>query len=253
MPEALTRPRTLFGASAALVLALAAIYIAMIAAPQRQALAQATPPLTPLECEALLIHAGLDPDRLACAGVTSLSTATVAADAITFVEANLADLRSGFSDVSAYRQEIDDLESTITSGQGDASDVTALATAKSNLATAQAALNTALDDVFDDATVSLSSGAKNTLSSLRSDPDVNLPVPYRLSGYTQSQSIVLRDALHQERIAADNNEALDQANAVVITTAKAIPAVTVALANHTTLIAGVENAWDNAMAGVGGE
>ncbi len=253
MPDALTKPRTLFGVSAALVLALAAIYIAMIAAPQRQALAQATPPLTPLECEALLIHAGLDPDRLACAGVTSLSTATVAADAITSVEDNLADLRSGFADVSAYRQQIDDLESTITSGEGDEDDVTALATAKSNLATAQAALNTALDGVFDGATVSLSSGVKDTLSSLRSDPVVNLPHPYRLADYSQSQSVVLRDALHQERIAADNGESLDQANATVITTAKAVPAVTVALANHTTLVSGVENAWDNAMAGVGGE
>jgi hypothetical protein len=253
MPEALKKPRTVFGLSVALLLAFTAAYIAMFAVPQREALAQGVPaPLTPLECEALLIHAGLDPDRMACAGVTSLNAATVASNAIASVQTNLTDLRGGFSDVSQYRQQIDDLESLITSGKGDQEDVNALATARANLATAQAALNTSLDTVFDDATVSLTT-EKAALSDLRGDPVVNLPHPYRFADYSQSQEVVLRDALHQERISADLGEALDQANATVITTAKAVPAVTVALANHTTLASSVKNAWDSAMAQVGQE
>jgi len=195
-----------------------------------------------------IIRVGLDPEALAAAGVTSVQVAGVI-DAVLASDAAVnGDLAAADADYRSAKGEVDRLTRLVRSGTGSAEDVTALAAARSNLATAEAAQAAAMDALHSAGVAGLSGSVQTALATIRASRDTKLPVEYLAVSGTRDDWLSLRRALQHEKVAGKTGEEVAEEIATQLATFRARAAVAAARANLDARLAAVHTAWEDALA-----
>jgi hypothetical protein len=213
--------------------------------PPTVALAAITLPPPPADFPCTLIRAGLDPKALAAGGASSQSISLVLAAAATQINSAPTTLSTADDSYAAARTQVDHLTSQIQSGHGSQEDISSLATATANLATATAQRQAALDAIFNAGTANLTQGQKAALSKIRSNRSWDLPLEFLVVDRTQSQWVGVRDALANERIAVDLPGTLNEVAQSSLATWRADPAVASAKSSSDANLASVTTAWNS--------
>ena len=187
---------------------------------------------------------GLVADCLAAAGVTSGDVSTIVDDVTTYMNANHGSLLSADSDVSDARGRVGRFTRLIQSGTRDRDTVDALATARSDLATAEGDQQRLLDGLFDAATASLEQSEVDTLIVLRGQTGWTMPIQYLCLARTDADLLQLRNAIAHTRIAADRGEDVDPSVEAFLTSRDGQSEVVAASTAVTTHLASVRSTLD---------
>jgi hypothetical protein len=198
----------------------------------------------PSSVEVMLLRAELDPEALAAAGISGAALSALLATAAPTLTELPSSLAAADASAASARVERDRLVRLVQSGQGGEEDVTALAAARGELAEAEAARATVLDDAFEAVTSGMSEGRISTLTQIRANAHWHVPVKYRVSARNQRAWLAIRDLLAHVRTYADFElEPLpEQASALAAFDEES--AVAAAASNLATNLSGVRAAWD---------
>lgn len=163
-------------------------------------------------------RAGLVADYLAASGVVSGDIAAVVDDATTYMNTNHGSLLTADADVSDARSRVGRYTRLIQSGTRDQATSDALATAGTDLATAEASQQSLLGGLFTAAAASLTQGEKDILTILRAQSTWTMPVQYLCVSRSDADLLKLRNAVAHKRIAEASGEDMDSAVETLLTT-----------------------------------
>jgi len=198
----------------------------------------------PTAVEVALLRAGLSPEALAAAGVSSDTLASQlasAADGLTPLPASLATADAAYGDA---RRNRDRLQRLVRSGLGTADDVQALADARTALAAAEAQRAAVLDAVFAAATADLSDAQAATLGQIRANARWKHPIQYRVAARSEADWFALSDALAHVRTHTDFGLDTDPAIEATLEAFDAEGAVSQATTNCSTHLSGCAAVWE---------
>lgn len=133
--------------------------------------------------------------------------------------------------------------------QASQEEVTALATAKTTLASAEAARDAVLDGLFADATAGLSQAKIDALALIRANRDQHLPVEFLTKSRDHTEWHALRKALNNERVCAKIGDEPDPSMQSSLSTWRAEPCCANAKSACDTNSDAVQAAWDSAVNG----
>jgi hypothetical protein len=196
-----------------------------------------------------LLRCGLGAEALAAAGCTAQETSALVdafSEAMASQPGVLNQKDEAFASARVTKEE---LERKVASGLATPEQVTALATAKSALASAETARAQVLDGLFEDATAHLSAAKIATLSMLRTNAAHDLPVEFLVKERSEAEWVAIRKALNNERICAKYGDEPDPAKQQALAGWKADGAVAAAKSASMTGLAGVQEAWNAATGG----
>ena len=206
------------------------------------------PPVSSQPLAATLIRASLDAEALAAAGLTTAEATAVVENVIDYLGGQTPTaLNSADSDYVSAKVEVDSLRRKVRSGLASSEEVTDLATAKSELSTAEAARESALASLFTEGTADLSAGKVAILETIRDNREWRLPVQYLVVERTQQEWVNLGNALTNEKIAAKEEEAMHGGCASMLSTCNADSDVATAKVAVDTSHAAVQTAWNAAL------
>lgn len=198
---------------------------------------------------AMLISVSLDPEALTAAGLTPTQGKTVIDAGKEAIATHATALASAQAAIAQQRSEVHALSALVRSGMATGEQVTELATAKNALAAALADQSEALDAIWTGATVSLESGPKTVLSSVRANRAWGLPAPYLSVTREEADCVQLRNVLDQQKVCVDDGVALDGGCASFLATVEGDSTVAAALTGVATHHASLQASWDAALAG----
>ncbi len=200
---------------------------------------------------AALHRAGLTPQSLAAAGAGSSATTAV----ITAMAGYLGESPAAFTDADAAlvtaSADADTLERLVQAGKASSEQVTALATARTALASAVSGRGTVVSSAFSAAAAGLSGPQRDALNRMRANstgPAEEASIDLRSVDRSAEAWLALREALAQERIAVKRGQEVPAGAASLLATARADVGASAAASNLTTNLAGVQSAWDTAIA-----
>ena len=148
---------------------------------------------TLFDVEVALRRVGISPESLTAAGVSAESIAGIVSRVDTLLTNDPGFIASPQGEHGYARTECDRLTRLIQSGQATQQDLIDCQTAATNAATHLAALNAALDDVFEEATSGLTQAQINTLSTIRTNAQSRrMPTEFLVITLDQSDWIRLR-------------------------------------------------------------
>lgn len=200
------------------------------------------------DVEVELIRAGLDPESMTAAGVTSGQVAEIIADAEEYLTTNLDAMRRAEADHAVYEGQAERLRRLRRGGQASQQDLTDLAAAEANAAGELATLQSLRDGFFAAATDSLGDQDVVTrLETIAANRRWTAPVQYKCVGRSEAQWVALRDALANDRISGDLGEEPDQALQQLITACDAEQTTAAAAARLESNLAGVLAGFENAI------
>ena len=205
---------------------------------------------TQAELETALIRAGLEPESLAAAGVTSNQVDGIVDDVRTWLTNNPTDLSAADAAYESARENSDQLRRTIQSGVGTGEDVTAYTSAMSNLQQAISDRDTALNAIFNAGTADLTQAIVDDLTVVRGNagPWDYLSVEFLAkSGRTEAQWVDLREALADEHIADKYGESMDQDCQTLLTNERAHADVSAAITRLDSNLATVTSQWNQSV------
>lgn len=201
---------------------------------------------TPADFKATLIRAGLGADALCAAGVSSGSVSSVLAATATAVNANPTRLSNADASYAAARRDVDRLKALIESGRGSEQDVSAYSTAAAALASATSERQAALDALFTAGTANLTDGQRAVLQQIRANRAYELPIEFLTVERSQQEWVNVRDALANERIAAQLGEDADSGNQSSLATWRANATVAAAKTSLDANLATLASSWETA-------
>lgn len=242
------------GVSGALILAAIGLLLAGFVFTQRpMAMADPEPaPPTGLEVATALARVGVGPLTLAAAGVTEESAALLIADMHEYLGEHDGSPASEDAVLGAARSQRDRLRGLARAGTASGADIEAIAGAESSLSAAESALDARLDAMWDLVAARLTSEQAALIARLRDVPEVFrgsvISVEFGAAERSDTQWMALREALAAERLAAEDGVAMDQALAALLASARAESAVNAAGSNISVRLAGLQTAWDQALA-----
>jgi len=201
-----------------------------------------------------LHRAGLDAESLAASGADSEEAGEVAADVMAYVLANPAALQTADTAYGSARSNHDQLARIVRSGMATEQQIEELATARTTLATTEAARDAAVDAVFAAGTADLEQPQVTLLQMLRSNRDHwrNLPVEFLTVEHAENDWLALRNALAEERIVASGgfgsgpDGELSAASQSLLASERTNGTVATAITNLSTNLALIESAMDSA-------
>lgn len=199
---------------------------------------------TAAELRAALSLSGLSAKPLAAAGVQEGQVGTVVSNARTYLTNSNAAFQSAVANFRDSSLLVETLENKARTGQASEQDLTALASARTSLAGAVTARDSAIAALFAAGTANLSESAVAALTNIRANRDRPVPIQYQVATRTDADWLILRDALANDRISARFGQDPDDACHQTVLDANAETAVNTAasgLANLPT-IAGTYNA-----------
>ena len=195
-----------------------------------------------------LMRAGLSPEALTAAGVTSNQIEGIVSD----VEASDAwtghALATADAAYAAAREDVDRLSRVVSSGTGTEQDVTDLAAAKTALASAETAQASALIALFTAGKADLAGGTQTKLATLRGNLGRDVPTEFLAITRTDDQWLRLGKLLAHERVCAKTGEDPDEDAAVELAELRADTAVSAAKAYLDSNLPSVTAAWNTATA-----
>ncbi len=200
----------------------------------------------PSDFKVKLIRAGLDARALCVAGVASnaiLATLQAAADAINNAPSALDDADASFASAC---NSADALARKIRSGAASAEEIQSYPGAQSALQSAQASQQSVLDGYFNAGIANLSNAQRVALGNIRANKSWELPTEYLVVTRSEVDWVALRDALANERIAAQLPGTLSQTAQSLLSTVRADGAVATALSAVQNSLTSVTEAWNTA-------
>jgi hypothetical protein len=204
---------------------------------------------TGADVESALRRVGITPESLAAAGLSGAAAAQAVAGVEEYLLDGLAGLRAADSAYASARQDVDRLERIVVAGNSSQDDRSALAAARTALATAAAARDAAHGSVFEAATAHLEPERLAALQTIRSNAAAwDQPVQYLAVSRGEAQRVELREALAAVRIAGEQGATPDQDAVNVVNTWNGDPAVAAATTNLSTNLPAVTQAWGEAFA-----
>ncbi len=200
----------------------------------------------PTDFKVKLLRAGLTPRALAAAGVSQgsvLPTLQAAAD-----QMNGAPTAMDNADASyrSARAAADALAAKIQGGTASQEEIASYPSAKTALESAEAARLSVLDGYFSSATANLTANQRAALVTIRGNRALGFPEEYLVVTRTEAQWLALRDALSNERQAAELPDMASEAATQLLTTFRADPAVSFASTSVETSLTQVTSAWNTA-------
>jgi hypothetical protein len=195
----------------------------------------------------MLIRAGLAPENLAAAGVSSALADDVVIAVETWLGQNASTLSNSDARCFAAVTDRDALVRKVRSGLASGQEVADCPAACSEHDAAIAERTQILDTIraagCDVVTVEI----ENRLARLRVNAAAwNIPPEYLVTDRTQEEWVALRAALANERISAKYGEDPDPADQVLLATVRAEQEVATAKVNLDTNLAAVKAAWEEA-------
>ncbi|MEZ6018421.1 MAG: hypothetical protein R3F49_25220 [Planctomycetota bacterium] len=200
-----------------------------------------------LVLRAALARAGLGPEELAAAGLRGPDvTALIGrAEASDLVQNNL--LEPADATLADARRRVEDLEKAIREGEREPGQLQALATARTDAASAEAQVASLLDRVFNAANQGVVATATDGLRRLQANKRWRtLPIQFLLAERTPAEWRELKEALTHERVCTKLGKPTNPTIMARLAQLRAAPAVAAALALSEANLAGVETAWRTA-------
>jgi hypothetical protein len=139
------------------------------------------------------------------------------------------------------------LERKIQSGLATEEEVKAYPLAAAELATAKAARQSALDEVFAAGVLGLPADQRALLTTMRSNGSWSLPVAYLTVERREAEWVQLRDALDARRIFQGWGEGPPDEVTSLLATVESDPTVSKATADLDAGIAAIQSAWNAAV------
>jgi hypothetical protein len=203
--------------------------------------------LSSAEFRGALLSAGLDPAALTAAGVTAQELPGVLSDARDYLTEHIADLRAAASSAASNSHTADRLTRAAQAGVASQEDLSQLATARANAATASGQRATILGALRTAAIADLSEAKRSAITILAGASDHTLPIHYRLASHTEAETVALRDALANLRIAAKLGSEADGESTSLVNAANANQDTAAAAARMSGLPA-ITTAWESGTA-----
>jgi hypothetical protein len=202
----------------------------------------------PADFKATLVRSGLDSAALAAAGVSANSVSSVLQAAATAINNDPSRLSNADAAYATARRDVDRLKSVIESGKAGEGDVSSYQSASTNLATATAARQAALDAYFAAGAAVLSAGQRQALTAIRTNRSYELPIEFLVVERSQQEWVDLRDALANERIEPKVGEEPDSTDQASLSTWRAVGSVASAKSSSEANLASVTASWNSASA-----
>ncbi|CAG0985561.1 hypothetical protein PHYC_02003 [Phycisphaerales bacterium] len=199
---------------------------------------------TPRSMRATLISAGLAPDVLCAAGLTTQQVTTVVGAGREFLTDHLGDVETANASFAEASTDVNRLERLAQQGKATEQDRTDLGTARTSLASAVTARESALAAVFNAATESLTANQKALIQQFQANRGQSVPLKYRGTSRTDAEWVRLRDAVSNQAIATRRGEDLDGTSAQILSDANT--AETVRAAAAVAGLTDVRAAWQSA-------
>ncbi len=193
-----------------------------------------------------LIRAGLDPEALAAAALSSQQVNAAMTRVSQYLVDHQAELELADAARAQARIQCDGLRRVIQSGTATQEQVDAFPAAQASLAQAESQLNGLVNGVFDAATGGLPQAQRTTLATIRANRAWDLPVEFLVADGPEAQWVQLRDALANERISQDLDESPDPEAQAWLAQCRGNPLVASAEANLDANLASVTAAWNQA-------
>lgn len=201
------------------------------------------------ELRTALLRCGLGAEALAAAGCSAQETNALVEAFADAVAAQPGALKQKDAAYAAARGSKEELERKVASGLATPEEVTALGTAKTDLASAESSRKQYLDGLYADAIEHLAAGKVATLNMLRTNASHELPVEFLVKERGEVEWVAIRKALNNERICAKYGDPPDPAKQAALSTWKSDVAVAAAKSACTSGLASVQDAWDAATGG----
>jgi hypothetical protein len=160
----------------------------------------------------LLTEVGLDRDALIALNLSSNQAEAVLGEVRSWSLSNKSTLNSLQNDIDGQFAAVRNIENAIRMGPFDENHASSLATARSDLATAQQAYQNALNSLKSGVNEELSASQRTTWTAIQSGWGQQMPI--RMLALTDEQRIAVSDAAHRfrrQRAAAASKEELDAA------------------------------------------
>lgn len=186
---------------------------------------------------------GISPKSLAAAGVTAAQASTVLADAQAYLTEHAESISVLASTQSDAVTRVDSLRSLVVSGRATRDDFSAFTQAKTALAEATSAIQSLNTQFFEASTHSLSATQVQTLRTIRSNDERDHPVQFLVISRLDSEWIALRDALSIEAECAKSETAVPADTQIILSSARADPAVTAAVLGLSNALAAIQSLW----------
>ncbi|MFO0835765.1 MAG: hypothetical protein U0638_12400 [Phycisphaerales bacterium] len=193
-----------------------------------------------------LSMASLSPAALAASGLSTQQTADLIDRARSHMNEGSTNYEQVFSTHRAATLQVRTLQQKVQAGTGTAEDTSALASAQSALTSATSAREAAVATFMDATLDGLSESALASLTQLRANRSIDLPMQYLIVDRSEGDWLKLRDSLAIEREAAAKGESVDSATSEFLTGVNTDPAV-IAAKTGLTHLAEVEAAWNAAI------
>ena len=196
---------------------------------------------------ATALRAGLGPEALACAGASASDTSTAVADLAGSDGYTGGDLEAADASYRNARGTADKLQRLIKSGKATDEQVQEYQTAKTDLATAEAAVQSALDALFTAGTTNLSASEKTILTQIRANASRRgFPTELLTVSRTDQEWMDLNKALAHEKVCLEKGEGLHTDVVTLLATVRGDGTVATAKANLDANLVAIQAAWDAA-------
>lgn len=190
--------------------------------------------------------ASLSPAALAASGLSAQQAADLIGRARGHMNEGSTNYEQVFATHRAATLQVRTLQQRVQAGTATSEDNSALAAAQSALTSAASAREDAVASFLDATLVGLSETAIASLTQLRANRSVDLPMQYLVVARSEGDWLKLRDSLAIEREAAAKGESVDSATSEFLAGVNTDPAV-IAAKTGLTHLAEVEAAWNAAI------
>ncbi|HEX2837536.1 MAG TPA: hypothetical protein VHN77_05365 [Phycisphaerales bacterium] len=196
-----------------------------------------------------LVAAGLTPPVLAAAGLDSAEASTIISSAQAYLAQGGVTMAVAFADHRSVASEVAKLQDAVVSGRATPEQVNQLASAKVELAQAEASRAAVLDAFTTAVTGVLTQGHREALATIHSQGGTTIPPEYLVVHRDEQERVQLRNALAARRIAERNGDSVPQEAASTLSTLESDNDVTSAIENVEANLAAIRSVWDQAFGG----
>ncbi|HEX2837342.1 MAG TPA: hypothetical protein VHN77_04355 [Phycisphaerales bacterium] len=193
-----------------------------------------------------LVAARLTPPVLAAAGLDSAEASTIISSAQAYLAQGGVTMAVAFADHRNVASEVAKLQDAVVSGRATQEQVTQLASAKVELAQAEASRAAVLDAFTTAVTGVLTQGQRDTLETILAQSGTTIPPEYMVVARDEQERVQLRNALAARRIAERNGDSVPQEAASTLSTLESDNDVTSAIENVEANLAAIRSVWDQA-------
>lgn len=247
------KTRTLIGSVAtAAAIATVAVFLTVpsnsVVTPK--AMAQPGPPgITVERLATTLTRVGLTSDNLAAVGADAGDTTAVVVGMRAYLSGDGIALYNADEALASATTTHDDLLREVRRGRRDQETLSALASAKSDLASAQQAVSTQLQTAFDQATAGLTSNQRTLLARIHQNKSAyHMPTDVAAASWTEADWLAMRGAMANVR----QNQTPDAGAATTMDDGMHLSDVSTATTNLSNDLDVCKAAWDTAVQTYGG-